>query len=369
MARNRAGSRLSSFRKSSSSSVPRTEEKESSQEKHRYQVKGKTDPSSALRELQPADIAGEGTTMGTPLRALEHRDTYGNVIVDADRSNPTRPRLERPLDTIRSFEAAIDGSYNRRQSYIAETPNIASQPSRRNSYFNGSQWQRRGPTENGGFQNDRIGNGRPDSYYENGAFPPTPYNGGHSRRFGPRTHSDPALYGNNHNTAVQQNPYSSHGQQPSYDTVGTASNGSHFTEPWGNSTDPSSENSSIDRVQPGPKTDAGDAYGFNGFGGGPQFQGPILEEYGHGGPSYGQPGYGTSQVGNTNGHPYQGNGATPNSLSSGAPLPPPKESAPPRVPIKLGANNHAKQASDVNAATVPENEKRRSWLKRRFSKG
>lgn len=74
--------------------------------------------------------------MGTPLRALEHRDTYGNVIgmqsprivlspqltsetVDADRSNPTRPRLERPLDTIRSFEAAIDGSYNRRQSYIA----------------------------------------------------------------------------------------------------------------------------------------------------------------------------------------------------------------------------------------------------------
>ena len=35
---------------------------------------------------------------------------------DPDRSNPTRPRLERPLDTIRSFEAAIDGSYNRRQS-------------------------------------------------------------------------------------------------------------------------------------------------------------------------------------------------------------------------------------------------------------
>ena len=64
---------------------------------------------------------------------MEHRDADGNIIgisrtlkaptlsqllaVDADRSNPTRPRLERPLDTIRSFEAAIDGSYTKRQSY------------------------------------------------------------------------------------------------------------------------------------------------------------------------------------------------------------------------------------------------------------
>lgn len=36
---------------------------------------------------------------------------------DPDRSNPTRSRWERPLDTIRSFEAAIDGGYNRK-SYI-----------------------------------------------------------------------------------------------------------------------------------------------------------------------------------------------------------------------------------------------------------
>ena len=38
---------------------------------------------------------------------------------DPDLSNPTRPRMERPLDTIRSFEAAIDGSYNRRASFRA----------------------------------------------------------------------------------------------------------------------------------------------------------------------------------------------------------------------------------------------------------
>lgn len=37
---------------------------------------------------------------------------------DPDLSNPTRPRLERPLDTIRSFEAAIYGtSINNRASY------------------------------------------------------------------------------------------------------------------------------------------------------------------------------------------------------------------------------------------------------------
>lgn len=35
---------------------------------------------------------------------------------DPDRSNPTRSRWERPLDTIRSFEAAIDGNYARKSS-------------------------------------------------------------------------------------------------------------------------------------------------------------------------------------------------------------------------------------------------------------
>ena len=38
--------------------------------------------------------------------------------VDPDLSNPTRPRLERPLDTIRSFEKAIDNGYKRRSSYL-----------------------------------------------------------------------------------------------------------------------------------------------------------------------------------------------------------------------------------------------------------
>lgn len=36
------------------------------------------------------------------------------LVADPDRSNPTRSRWERPLDTIRAFEAAIDGSYSRK---------------------------------------------------------------------------------------------------------------------------------------------------------------------------------------------------------------------------------------------------------------
>lgn len=370
MARHRSGSRLS-FRKSSSSSIPRVEATESPEEKHKYQIKGKADPSKAINEAQPADIAGTATTLGISIRELEHRDSDGNIIVDADRSNPTRPRLERPLDTIRSFEAAIDGSYNRRQSFRAETPNIMGPQNRRSSYFNGLQSQRRTPNDGASYYGDRMGTGRPDSYYENGTSPSTPYNGGGSRRFGPRNNSDPALYGNNNANIAHQGAYPSHGHQPSYETVVTGSNGSHVTDAWGNSTDPSSENSSIDRVQPAPKSEPADTYGFNGFGGGPQFQGPILEEHGLNSPGYGQPGYGQSQMsnGNANGLPYQGNGVYPSVPLHGAPMPPTKERAAPRAPIKLGANNRSDKRGDYSGMTpAAENEKRKSWIKKRFSK-
>jgi hypothetical protein len=42
-----------------------------------------------------------------------------NITADPDKSNPTRSRWERPLDTIRSFEAAIDGGYSRKSIYRA----------------------------------------------------------------------------------------------------------------------------------------------------------------------------------------------------------------------------------------------------------
>lgn len=44
------------------------------------------------------------------------------VAADPDRSNPTRSRWERPLETIRSFEAAIDGAYNRKSMVRAGKP-------------------------------------------------------------------------------------------------------------------------------------------------------------------------------------------------------------------------------------------------------
>ena len=187
------------------------------------------------------------------------------------------------------------------------------------------------------------------------------YNNG--RRFGPRNNSDPALYGHNGHQGV----YPSHGQQPSYDTVGTASNQSHVTDQWGNSTDPSSENSSVDKFQQGiPKQDLGETYGFNGFGAGPQLQGPILEELGHDAPSYGQPGYGQSQTDNTNGYPYQGNDIPPAVPAHGVPRPPPKEAAS-RAPIKLGASPNGSY-NNAPPSVPSKREKRKSWLGRRFSK-
>ena len=52
-------------------------------------------------------------------------NTADHALVDPDLSNPTRRRLERPLETIMSFEAAIDREYRRqreanRQSIIVQ---------------------------------------------------------------------------------------------------------------------------------------------------------------------------------------------------------------------------------------------------------
>lgn len=53
---------------------------------------------------------------------------------DPDRSNPTRNRFERPLDTIRAFEAAIDGGYNRNSILRSDSESVANW-SRRGSYY------------------------------------------------------------------------------------------------------------------------------------------------------------------------------------------------------------------------------------------
>lgn len=225
----------------------------------------------------------------------------------------------------------------------------------------GYQAQQRPAAEYNGYYGNRMSYKRPESYAENSGTSHDPYGSG--RRGIPRNQSEPMLNGqSNAQSNVQPNGssnaqgvYPSHAHQQSYDTVGTASYGSDGTHQWGNSTDPSSENSSIDRVQPPQKPDLGEVYGFNGFGGAPQFQGPILEEHGQGTPGYGQPGYGKGQAVAGVGNPYQGNGA--------APPPPPHKETRPRVPIKLGAPSVASRAPPA-----VDSDKRKSWLKRRFSR-
>ncbi|KAJ5449438.1 uncharacterized protein N7458_005887 [Penicillium daleae] len=72
-------------------------------------LQSKSDPNAALYEAQPMAVNAElGTRDTFSLRSMQHKDRDGKVITDPDLSNPTRNRLERPLDTIRGFEAAIE---------------------------------------------------------------------------------------------------------------------------------------------------------------------------------------------------------------------------------------------------------------------
>jgi hypothetical protein len=82
-------------------------------QKEAQRLHSKADPTLAISEATPAEVAMTQSSLAS-LRSIQHRDAYGNPIADPDKSNPTRSRWERPLDTIRSFEAAIDGGYNRK---------------------------------------------------------------------------------------------------------------------------------------------------------------------------------------------------------------------------------------------------------------
>lgn len=210
--------------------------------------------------------------------------------------------------------------------------------------------QSRGLQE-GGYYANRNSTYRPDSFIDQYTSPDVPAPGqGRGMRTNMRMSSEPMFPGGRGQRAV----YPSHGYQQSYDTVN--SSGSHQTDPYGNSTDPSSENSSLDRIHQLPKQNeqqqpVGDNHRFIGFGGNGQ-QYP-LENY-----STGQGGYGRS--GYANASPSQ-----PRYDAQERPPPPPKES--PRAPIKLNSQGTSspltRQVSDS-----PTTDKRKSWFKRRFSK-
>lgn len=207
-----------------------------------------------------------------------------------------------------------------------------------NGYYGGGRSQSYRPDST--YPDGRYNNGmtRPDSY-QNSADNAGPSNGYYPNRARyPRTASEPHF---NNGQGVYPVP----GNQQSYETVTTASGSGSSADPAGYSTDPSSENSSMDRIAPPPKEPA-EIYGFNGFGSNPQYLPPgsgIGEQYG------------------ANGAQRQGNGYQ----RDGPPPLPRKESAGQRVPIKLGSTDGNVVKEEIRPVV---GEKRKSWFGKRFSK-
>ncbi|KAI1082954.1 hypothetical protein F5B20DRAFT_597166 [Whalleya microplaca] len=253
---------------------------ETSAEKEARRLHGTADPRAALSDLEPAMQAQEATTgaMRTSLRLLQHKDSNGNPISDPDRSNPTRSKWERPLDTIRSFEAAIDGEYSRKSMY-RDTDSIANW-NRRSSYHanNGPRFPQDsyyGGRPNSAFRPETI-MGEPrqppmtagprDSYYD--GYENNPYGNGAmgGRNRNTRMQSDPHL----NRVVADRNVYPMPNNHRSYETVASGSGSGSFAEPTGYQTDPtSSENSSIDRRSPPKRQDPVNDYGIS-FGQSPQ---------------------------------------------------------------------------------------------------
>ncbi|KAK4162131.1 meiotically up-regulated gene 9 protein [Cladorrhinum sp. PSN259] len=353
---------------------------ETSAEKDAKRIHSKADPLLAMQEAEPAQVAATVKSSLASLRNVQHKDAWGNPIADPDRSNPTRSRWERPLDTIRSFEAAIDGGYNNRRSIIRpgtspttkgpreskaltrnHSADAESSNNRRSHYQNNgsggrfshdSYYGSRPPSmmyaeRHGGSQQDlrQMNGGHRDNYHDqqSGYHPHTPAQNGRQRW--QRQQSEPQTgYRQNHNE------YSLPSNHRSYETVTTASGSGSSGEPAGYQTDPtSSDNSSIDRVQSAPKRQAEPAndYGI-GFSQSAAYQPPTF--------SVGPQSTGSSSQDLNN---YQVSGA----LSQGGP---------PQVPQKeqrgtiLRKSIVAPVEHDQQRPAAPE--KRKSWFTRRFSK-
>lgn len=77
---------------------------------------------TAIRDAQPFEESTRRPTATTVSPEFQFRDMFGTVISQPDRSNPTRQRNERPLDTIRTFEYACTGDERIREDM--ETPRL-----------------------------------------------------------------------------------------------------------------------------------------------------------------------------------------------------------------------------------------------------
>ncbi|PGH14891.1 hypothetical protein AJ79_02754 [Helicocarpus griseus UAMH5409] len=270
----------------SSGSHTRIDLSETHKEKEANRMHTYADPTRAMQELQPSVIALQKSTLES-LRNTQHKDIYGNPITEPDLSNPTRHRFERPLDTIRSFEAAIDGNYsNRRGSYARPDESTNGGYSRRSSYFGGDRggavggpsYQSRGYNEHANYSSHRN-QSRPDSYVDSyGGGGSNPYGNGHYNNNNNNYQQRPPRYGGRMNHDQQMHGY--YNNQPSYPPNGNVASssgsgsGNHSSDQLADYTDPSSLNSSTNGVhqQQLKQQDQvpADTYGFNGFGGAPE---------------------------------------------------------------------------------------------------
>jgi len=295
----------------------------------------KANPNAAINEAQPGDRAMMEASTLESLRQVQHKDSNGNVITEPDLSNPTRPRWERPLDTIRSFERAIDGGYKRRSMSRSESytynnnNNNNNDMSRRSSYYGGNNHDSQ-------YGSGHYGSRRQDAYSDVSIPGGPPGRNQYARRM---------------NSSRSNSAYGFYPQHSYNDSYDAGAQHSDSTGPWGNSTDPSSENSSLDRANGVPKQS--DPYGYDIYNGP-----PIMEEYA----SDSDGGYGMSH-GHRNGAP------------GGNPAAPAQSQAPPvRAPIKLsGADGaFASQGGSLPPTTRPiasKEEKKKGFFKKRFSKG
>ncbi|KXX82852.1 Meiotically up-regulated gene 9 protein [Madurella mycetomatis] len=363
-------SRTFSFRsdKSHSSGSHKVDLRETHAEKEAKRLHSKADPRLAMQEAEPSQVAAKVKSSLASLRNIQHKDAYGNPIVEPDRSNPTRSRWERPLDTIRSFEAAIDGGYGNRRSIIrpgtahvpcddthGRSPDGTGGRFAHDSYYGSRPPSMMYSSRFGGSQQDlrAFGMGQRDSYYEQqpgyGSYGP-PAQGG--RRGWPRMSSEPQ-YGSAYR---QQNPneYAIPSNHRSYETVTSASGSGSSGEPAGYQTDPtSSDNSSVERVQSATKRQQEPAndYGI-GFSQSATYQPPAFT-VGMRGPGMNGGGVGNSQA--SGALHYGGSVSAP-------PVPQKDQGSMLRKPISAAGVQERPQQRPA------EPEKRKSWFARRFSR-
>ena len=334
-----------------------------------------------------AAVALEESTLEN-IAEVQHRDRFGNVIsescyhysiahrltailVDPDRSNPTRPRLERPLDTIRAFERAAEATHSGRRSTYSGRPGsqVGYDPSqsRRSSYFGGTSESISQGHENvliihagnsnvgnynqqyrsrpGVRQSYYAGNGwqRPESVAEHGAGP---------------------TYNNNRAMMMRNGMNGGYGHNPdnSISSAGNSFDPSGSEGMANGSTQPSSQNSSIEHFQQRkfddhPYQSQNNHYSPNGDYSpvSPQYSQNDLQNY-----SADDPYNRNANLSNGNMNGYNSHN---NPSPTRAPAPPSKVG-----PIKLGNSSAQEISQDSYLSLKQAPSQRKSWFKRRFSK-